>query len=360
MPIRILPRELVDQIAAGEVIERPASVVKELIENALDAGAHRIEIDIEQGGIARIAVRDDGVGIDARELPLAVHPHATSKIATLEDLEGVRTLGFRGEALASIASVARLSLRSRTADAAQASELRVEGGAVLEQRPAAQPATGTQVEVRDLFFNVPARRKFLRTAATELAHIERLVQRLALSRFDVAFRLRQGSRLLLDTPAASSAAERLRRVASVLGAAFVADCIPIDAAAGPLRLTGWLGAQRAARAQPDAQFWFVNGRALRDRLLGNAARLGYRDVLYHGRYPAYVLYLDIDPQLVDVNAHPTKAEIRFRDGRQVHDAVMRAVERTLARPVAAVAAGAARIAEPAEPRGPDAAAAGSA
>jgi DNA mismatch repair protein MutL len=335
MSIRILPRELVDQIAAGEVIERPASVVKELVENAIDAGARSIEVDIEQGGIQLIRVRDDGVGIEPAELALSVHPHATSKIATLTDLESVRSLGFRGEALASIASVSRLTIRSRTRAAERAEEIQLEGAREVDRRPAPQAGAGTTVEVRDLFFNVPARRKFLRTAATEQAHIERLVERLALSRFDVALRLKQGARVLLDEPIALDAAAQAARVARLMGTEFLTEARTVLRELGPLRLSGWLGAPTAARAQTDAQFFFVNGRALRDRLLANAVRLGYRDVLYHGRHPAYLLYLDIDPALVDVNAHPTKAEIRFRDSRQIHDAVFRAVQQSLA-PFAAV------------------------
>ncbi len=333
MPIQRLPNELIDQIAAGEVVERPASVVKELVENALDAAAQRIEIELEQGGIALIRIRDDGRGIAAHELTLAVERHATSKIASFDDLVAVQTLGFRGEALPSIASVSRLVLRSRVADAAAASELRLEGGVLLDQRPAAQATPGTTVEVRDLFYNVPARRRFLRTEATELGHVQRLLERLVLSRFDVAFRLRHGSRTLLEAPVASTTEVAAQRIASVLGTDFSATAVRVDEQIGPIRLHGWLGAPTASRAQSDQQYWFVNGRALRDKLLGNAVRLGYRDVLYHGRHPAYLLYLELPPELVDVNAHPTKMEVRFRDSRQTHDAVFRVVQRALASPV---------------------------
>jgi DNA mismatch repair protein MutL len=330
MPIRFLPANLIDQIAAGEVIERPASVVKELIENALDAGARRIEIDIEQGGLGLMRVRDDGGGIEAAELPLAVQRHATSKIASLEDLEAVASLGFRGEALPSIGSVARLRVCSRTLGASAASELQVEGGTVSGPRPAAHPL-GTTVEVRELFYNVPARRKFVRTEPTEFGHIARTVERLALAAPTVAMRLRHNARVVLDLPAAADAAARDRRVAQVLGDDFPTRSLRI-AQEGALQLYGWLGLPTAARANTEAQFWFVNGRPVRDRLLGNAARLGYRDVLYHGRHPAYVLDLRIDPRLVDVNAHPAKLELRFRDSRAVHDFVFRAVERALASP----------------------------
>ena len=329
MTIRLLPSELVDQIAAGEVIERPASLVKELVENSLDAGARRIEIDVERGGTALVRVRDDGSGMSAAEMPLALQRHATSKIATLDDLGAVATLGFRGEALPSIASVAHFRMLSRRDADALGTELRSLGGAEFELRPAAQ-SVGTNIEVRDLFYNVPARRKFLRTEATELGHIARLVERLALSRFDVAFRLRHGERVLLDLPAANDPAQRLQRVAAVLGADFASAALSLAHAAGPVALDGWIAAPASARAQPDQQYFVVNGRVLRDRVLGNAVRLGYRDVLYHGRHPAYLLHLTIDPALVDVNAHPQKMEVRFRDSRQVHDFVLRAVERRLA------------------------------
>jgi len=327
MPIRVLPSELVDQIAAGEVIERPASVVKELAENALDAGAQRIDIDVERGGITLIRVRDDGAGIAAAELAQALARHATSKIASLEDLEAVTTLGFRGEALPSIGSVSRLRIVSQADSASQAAEIGVAGGAITPVRPAAHPR-GTTVEVRDLFFNVPARRKFVRSEATELTHIVRLVERLALSRFDVSFRLRHGQRVLLDAPTLQSGEEGAR-LAAVLGEDFAAAAVPIRHAAGPVMLSGWIGLPTRSRAQPDQQFWFVNGRGVRDKLLMNAARLAYRDVLYHGRHAAYVLYLTLDPKLVDVNAHPAKLEVRFRDSRSVHDFVFRAVERAL-------------------------------
>ena len=329
MTIRLLPNELIDQIAAGEVIERPASVIKELVENSLDAGASRIEIDVEQGGSGLIRVRDDGGGIPASELALAVQRHATSKISTLDDLEAIVTLGFRGEALPSIGSVSRMRIVSRTADADAAAEIVIDGGSVQPVKPAAHPL-GTSIEVRDLFFNVPARRKFVRSVATELSHIVGLVERLALARMDVAFRLRHGPRVLLDLPRSAEGRGDSARLTALLDDAFVAEALPIDVQSGPVALRGWVGAPTSARAQPDRQFFFVNGRAVRDRLLANAVRLAYRDVLYHGRHPSYVLYLALDPELVDVNAHPQKLEVRFRDNRQVHGFVSRAVETALA------------------------------
>jgi len=344
MPIRVLPHELIDQIAAGEVIERPASVVKELVENSLDAGARQIEVDVERGGLGLIRVRDTGCGIAEQDLPLALSRHATSKIASLADLELVQTLGFRGEALPSIGSVARLRIVSRPGDAARAAEIVLDGGTVAAVRPAAHPP-GTTIEVRDLFFNVPARRKFVRSEATELTHIARWLERLALSRFDVGFRLRNGERVLLDTPALRSENEAFLRLAAVIDPDFTATALSIAHQAGPVVLEGWVSLPTASRAQGDRQFWFVNGRSVRDRLLMNAVRVAYRDVLYGGRYPAYVLYLTLDPQLVDVNAHPQKLEVRFRDSRQIHDFVFRAIERALAatKPVAGDGAAAATL-----------------
>ena len=328
MPIRLLSATLIDQIAAGEVIERPASVVKELVENALDAGARRIDIDIEKGGLALMRVRDDGVGIPAAELPLAVQRHATSKIATLEDLEAVVSLGFRGEALPSMGSVARLRICTRTAAAETATELKIEGGTAGAPQPAAHPP-GTTVEVRDLFYNVPARRKFVRSEPTEFGHIARTVERLAMAAPAVAFRVRHNGRQTLELPAAQEQGERDARVARILGPEFLGQCLRVSQL-GELQLSGWLGLPTHSKANADGQFWYVNGRAVRDRLLSSAARLAYRDVLYHGRFPCYVLDLRLDPKLVDVNAHPSKLELRFRASRAVHDYVFRAVERALA------------------------------
>jgi DNA mismatch repair protein MutL len=337
MTIRVLDNHLIDQIAAGEVIERPASIVKELVENSLDAGARSIEVEIEAGGVRLTRVRDDGSGIPAGELALALSRHATSKITSADDLAAITTLGFRGEALPSIASVSRFEIVSRHVDAERAASVSVDAGTVGELRPAAHPP-GTTIEVRDLFYNLPARRKFLRSEVTEQGHIVRLLERLALSRTDVAFRLRHGARTLLDAPALnidespgqSRGRAELDRLARIVGSEFVEHTLEVDHSAGPVRISGWIGTPSAARATSDLQFWFVNGRAVRDRLLMNAVRLGFRDVLYSGRQPSYVLYLDIDPVLVDVNAHPQKLEVRFRDSRQIHDFVFRAVERRLA------------------------------
>jgi DNA mismatch repair protein MutL len=329
MPIRILPDELIDQIAAGEVIERPASVVKELVENSLDAGARRIEIDIERGGIGLIRVRDDGLGMAAEEVTLALQRHATSKIASMDDLTSVTTLGFRGEAMPSIASVSRLRLLTRSAQAAHAVEIHADGGSRSAVKPAAH-VVGTTVEVRDLFFNVPARRKFVRSDATEAGHVIRLVERLALSRPDISFLLRNGDRIALEAQATDSSQQPVEaRVRAIIGNDFLEQALPFEHAAGPVWVGGWLGLPTASRGSADYQFWFVNGRNVRDRLLMNAVRLGYRDVLFHGRYPAYVLYLTLDPAMVDVNAHPTKLEVRFRDSRQIHDFVFRAIAEAL-------------------------------
>jgi DNA mismatch repair protein MutL len=329
MPIRVLDNHLIDQIAAGEVIERPASIVKELVENSLDAGAQSVEVEIEAGGVRLTRVRDDGCGIPVAELKLAMSRHATSKIASADDLGAITTLGFRGEALPSIASVSRFEITSRHVDEDRAASVSVDAGQVSDPSPAAHP-TGTTILVRDLFYNLPARRKFLRSEVTEQGHIVRLLERLALSRDDVAFRLRSGSRTLLDAPALTATGGAAARLGRIVGREFVDRAIELDHSAGPVRISGWIGAPSAARATSDMQFWFVNGRSVRDRLLMNAVRLGYRDVLYSGRQPAYVLYLDIDPTLVDVNAHPQKLEVRFRDSRQIHDFVFRAVERKLA------------------------------
>ncbi len=329
MPIRILEGPLVDQIAAGEVIERPASVVKELVENALDAGPHQVTIDVEHGGIRLIRVRDDGTGIAPDELPLALERHATSKIASLEDLERVASLGFRGEALPSIASVSGLRLASRRQGAAAGAAIECQDGEPGRVQPAAHPQ-GTTVEVRDLFHRVPARRKFLRAEATEFQHILKTVARLALSRFDVAFTLTHNRREQFALPAAPGRREREARIARLVGADFVAASRFVTYTQAGLALEGWIGMPSASRAQPDRQYLFVNGRMVRDRLLGSAVRLGYRDVSHGGRHPAWLLYLTLDPMQVDVNAHPQKLELRFRDGRGVHDFLFRTVERALA------------------------------
>jgi DNA mismatch repair protein MutL len=338
MAIRVLPSHLINQIAAGEVVERPASVVKELVENALDAGARHIEVTIEQGGVGLIAVRDDGAGIPAAELMVALERHATSKIASLDDLEHIASLGFRGEALPSIASVSRLTLASRHGAAGHATQVDVDAGVTQAARPAPHPP-GTSVEVRDLFYNVPARRKFVRSPATEFQHIERMLVRLALSRPAVGFTLvNNGRRVFALEPARDRAGEEAR-LAVLLGPEFLAGALFVEHAALGLALRGWLALPTYSRAQPDEQYLIVNGRAVRDRFLANAVRMGYRDVLFHGRHPAYVLALSLDPARVDVNAHPQKLELRFRDGRTVHDFVMRSVETALAatRPTPAAA-----------------------
>ena len=327
--IRPLPTELVNQIAAGEVIERPSSVVKELVENSLDAGARRIEIDIEEGGARLVRVRDDGGGIEADDMPLAVAAHATSKIASFDDLERVATLGFRGEALPSIASVARVALISRTPSAAHAWRLEVDGGKPQPQRPA-QHASGTTIEVRDLFYNVPARRKFLRAERTEFNHIDDLVRSIALARGDVEFRLsNDGKPVRLYRPVRGDEDAR-RRVADVLGEAFVADSLQVAHAGAGLSLSGWVGLPTASRAQADQQYFHVNGRLVRDRVVAHAVRQAYADVLFHGRHPAFVLFLDLDPALVDVNVHPAKSEVRFREARLVHDFLYRTLHEALA------------------------------
>jgi DNA mismatch repair protein MutL len=336
MTIRVLPEQLIHQIAAGEVVERPASVVKELVENSLDAGASWIEIEIEGGGASLIRVRDDGSGIAADELVLALARHATSKLARVEDLEAVRTLGFRGEALPSIASVSRVKLVSHPAAAAVAYSVSAADGVLSGVSPQPHPP-GTTVEVRDLFFNVPARRKFLRSERTELSQVERLVERLALSRFDVGFRLLSARKTLADHPPARDERARDVRVAAVLGDEFITHALKLDHEGSGMRLHGWFCMPTYARSQADQQHFFLNGRPLRDKLVASAVRLAYRDVLYHGRQPAYVQYLEMDPARVDVNAHPQKLEVRFREPRLVHDFLFRTVERALAetRPVQA-------------------------
>jgi DNA mismatch repair protein MutL len=318
--IQVLPELLIDQIAAGEVIERPSSVVKELVENALDAGAQRIEVEVEQGGAELIEVRDDGVGMGADDLPLALARHATSKIASLEDLEQVASLGFRGEALPSIAAVARFTLASRRRADEHGHAITADGGRLNAVRPAARPP-GTTATVRDLFYNVPARRKFLRSATLE---------RLALSRPEIGFSLASRGRRLFAVQGALDRASAEQRLATLLDEEFLAGAVHLQYAAGGLALAGWLGAPTAARAQADRQFFFVNGRMVRDRLLLNAVRQGYQDVLFHGRHPAYVLYLELPRGRVDVNAHPAKLELRFRDGRFVHEFVSRSVATALA------------------------------
>ena len=328
--IQLLSPRLANQIAAGEVVERPASVIKELLENSLDAGATRIDIDVEQGGVKLLRVRDDGHGIEQGDLPLSLSRHATSKIIDLDDLERVSTLGFRGEALASVSSVSRLLLTSCAEGADQAWQVETEG---RDMNPRVQPAAhpqGTTVEVRDLFFNTPARRKFLRTEKTEFGHLEEVVKRLALSRFDVAFNLRHNGRSVLSLRPAHTEQEAQRRVASICGAPFIEQSVTIDQERGGLRLWGWVGLPTFSRSQADLQYFCVNGRLIRDKLVAHAVRQAYRDVLFNGRHPTFVLFLELDPAVVDVNVHPTKHEVRFRDGRMVHDFLFSTLYRALA------------------------------
>ena len=328
MPIRILEGPLVDQIAAGEVIERPASVVKELVENALDAGARQLAIDIEHGGIRLVRVRDDGGGI-ARGAAARARAPCDQQDRVARGPRARRSLGFRGEALPSIASVSSLRIASRASGCPAAVVVESVDGRVAGAMPAAHPP-GTTVEVRDLFHRVPARRKFLRAEATEYQHILRTVTRLALSRFDVAFTLTHNRREQFALPPAAGRREREARIARLVGADFVAASRHVEFAQAGLALEGWIGLPSASRAQPDRQYLYVNGRMVRDRLLGSAVRLGYRDVSYGERHPAWVLYLTLDPLQVDVNAHPQKLEVRFRDARAVHDFLFRTVERALA------------------------------
>ncbi|MBS3666958.1 DNA mismatch repair endonuclease MutL [Vreelandella boliviensis] len=329
--IQVLDPRLANQIAAGEVVERPSSVTKELIENAIDAGSQRIEVEIEQGGARLIKVRDDGIGIGEEDLPLALARHATSKIGSLEDLEGVSSLGFRGEALASISSVSRLELISNAEDDPRHGWRVVAEGRGMDARvtPAPHPR-GTSVGVRDLFFNTPARRKFLRTEKTEFAHVEEAFRRQALSRYDIAWVLRHNQKVIHQLPAGHSAAARERRIASLLGKNFIEHARYIEREAGGLRLSGWVGLPTHSRSQADQQYFFVNGRVVRDRLVAHAVRQAYRDVLFNGRHPVFVLYLELDPDVVDVNVHPTKHEVRFRDGRMVHDFLYSSLHHSLA------------------------------
>jgi len=323
--IRVMPELLVSQIAAGEVVERPASVLKELLENSLDAGATGLQVTLEAGGVKRVQVDDDGGGIEQGDLALALARHATSKIGSLEDLESVGTLGFRGEALASIAAVARVELVSRARGAAHAWSVAAEGGARGAARPAAR-APGTTVSVSELYFNTPARRKFLRTEATEFGHCDEVFRRVALARPDASFTLKHNGRVALHLQPQELAA----RAATLLGAEFSAASVAVQAQAGPLRLRGLAGTPQAARNRADAQYFFVNGRFVRDRLLVHAVREAYRDTLHGERQPAFVLHLELDPRGVDVNVHPAKTEVRFRDARGMHQFVFHALQRALA------------------------------
>ncbi len=328
-PIRLLDTRLANQIAAGEVVERPASVVKELLENSIDAGAKKLTVEVESGGVKLIRIRDDGHGIPKDELALALSRHATSKISELEDLEGVATLGFRGEALASISSVSRLTLTSNFQDQESGWQVRVEGRDMNAQVMPAPHPVGVTIEVKDLFFNTPARRKFLRTEKTEFSHLEEVVKRLALSRFDVGFTLRHNQRSVHQLRPALTQAEKDRRVAALCGPKFIENAVIIDVETSGLKLFGWVGLPTFSRSSADLQYFFVNGRVIRDKLVGHAVRQAYRDVLYNGRHPTFVLYLELDPAMVDVNVHPTKHEVRFRDGRTVHGFLFSTLNRAL-------------------------------
>ena len=329
MTLKLLPDHLINQIAAGEVVDRPSSVVKELVENSLDAGARHIKVQLEQGGRRSIRITDDGYGMTQEELGLALQRHATSKIASLDDLERVATMGFRGEALPSIASVARLDLSSRHGGEDHGWSVRVRRGEITEPEPSAQQG-GTRVNVGDLFYNVPARRKFLRAERTEFNHVDLLLRRFALARFDVGFELEHNGKTISALPPAETEEEQKRRLQRVMGKEFLDHIIQIDEERGSIVLQGWVAEPRYNRAQADRQFFFVNGRAVKDRVIGHAVRSAFKDVLYHGRHPAFVLYLQVPPETVDVNVHPQKHEVRFRDTRLVHDFLFSALHRALA------------------------------
>ena len=334
MAIKQLPPHLVNQIAAGEVVERPASVVKELLENSIDAGAKKIEIDIEQGGLKRIRIRDDGMGIPQQELALALSRHATSKIESLDDLEHVCSLGFRGEALPSIASVSRMTVSSRTEESEQgwavSPQHRDDGQEDFSDPEPIAHAQGTTIEVRDLFYNVPARRKFLKAENTEFKHLQEVVKKISLSNFQIGISLRHGDRTVLTQQPAKDRVGADRRVAEICGPAFMQQSLYLDYEAAGLKLWGWVGLPTFSRSQADLQYFYVNGRIIKDRVVTHAVRQAYSDVLYHGRHPAYVLYLEMPPEKVDVNAHPTKHEVRFRDSRLVHDFLYRTLHQALA------------------------------
>ena len=329
MPIQVLPDVLINQIAAGEVVERPAAVIKELVENSLDAGARRIEVDLEQGGLGLIRVRDDGQGIPSHELALALSRHATSKIAALDDLENVSSLGFRGEALPSILSVSRMSLSSRTADQTHGWQLGGAGRIEITQPLAVAHPQGTTIEVADLFFNTPARRKFLKSSATELRHADQWLRRLALARMDVGLSLRHDRRRLLELPAVTNDTERDARVAAVCGDEFLAHRVELDESRLGMRLSGWFARPSFSRASADLQYFYVNGRCVRDRLVAFAIRRALADAMHSTRHPAFVLYLELDARAVDVNVHPQKTEVRFRESSRVHDFLFGAIQQRL-------------------------------
>ena len=328
--IQLLDSRLANQIAAGEVVERPASVLKELLENALDAGSESISVDVEQGGVKLVRVRDNGSGIDRDDLPLALSRHATSKIRGLDDLEAIGTLGFRGEALAAISSVSRLTLASNVEGEAEGWQVQVEG---RDMAPTVTPAghpRGTTVTMRDLFFNTPARRRFLRTEKTEFNHLEEVFRRIALSEFNTAFRLTHNQKVIHQLPAGLDDTLRAARVAKLCGKGFMEQAIPVDVERDGIRLHGWMGLPTFSRSQADLQYFYVKGRVIRDKVVSHAVRQAYADVLYHGRHPAYVLFLELDPAQVDVNVHPTKHEVRFREQRMVHGFLYSSLHRAIA------------------------------
>ena len=325
MPIQILPPQLANQIAAGEVVERPASVVKELVENSLDAGATRIDVDIEKGGAKLIRIRDNGCGIAKAELAMALARHATSKIASLDDLEAIMSLGFRGEALASISSVSRLTLTSRTVDQTEAWQAYAEGRDMdVTVKPAAHPV-GTSLEVLDLFYNTPARRKFMRTEKTEFTHIDEVIRRIALARFDVAISLTHNGKMIRQYRAVDQEAQRERRLGAICGTTFMQHALRIDWQHDDLALRGWVADPAGSRQVTDLQYCYVNGRMMRDKLINHAIRQAYQTQLGEDQQPAYVLYLEIDPHQVDVNVHPAKHEVRFHQSRLVHDFIWQGV-----------------------------------
>ena len=330
-PIQALPPQLINQIAAGEVIERPASVLKELLENALDAGATKISIELEQGGAETIRVTDDGYGIPKQELALALERHATSKISTLEDLERISTLGFRGEALPSIASVSRFSLTSNNNNETNAGwAIAGEGGDFTDEVMPARQACGTTVEVKNLFFNVPARKKFLRTERTELQHCEAVLRKIALSRFDVSISATHNGRSCLELNPVYSEQDETHRLRQACGRQFAEQNIYLENAAQDLQIKGWISLPTFSRSQADLQYFYVNGRAIRDKVISHAIKQAYQDVLYHGRFPAFVLFLEMDPAHVDVNAHPMKHEVRFRQAKYVHDFIRHTIGKSIA------------------------------
>ncbi len=329
--IHQLNNRLANQIAAGEVVERPASVVKELLENCLDAAASAITIDLEQGGTKLIRIRDNGTGIHPEDLTLSLSRHATSKIREIEDLEAVGSLGFRGEALASIASVSRLSITSNISeDSTEGVQAQTRGEEMAAEVAPCPHPTGTTVEVKDLFFNTPARRKFLRTEKTELQKVEEVLRKISLSHPQVSLTVNHNGKTHRQFPRAETEQQLQHRISAVLGKGFVDNAIAVEAEVPGLKLKGWIAQPNYSRSQADQQFFYVNDRIIKDKVVTHAVRQGYQDVLYHGRHPAYVLFLELDPRLVDVNVHPTKHEVRFRESRQVHDFLFRSIHRALA------------------------------